>query len=44
VRRGRKGDTKLRRVSAPQPVAGEPPIKLSEAFLRGLLGGLPQNF
>jgi predicted ATPase len=44
VRRGRKGDTKLRRVSPPQPVAGEPPIKLSEAFLRGLLGGLPQNF
>lgn len=44
VRRGRKGDTKLRRVSAPQPVAGEPPINLSEAFLRGLLGGLPQSF
>ncbi len=44
VRRGRKGDTKLKRIMPPQPVAGEPPIKLSDAFLRGLLGGLPQNF
>jgi predicted ATPase len=44
VRRGRKGDTKLRRVLPPKPVAGEQPLKLSEAFLRGLLGGLPQNF
>lgn len=43
-RRGKDGDTKARRVSAIAPLAGEAPIKLSEAFLRGLLGGLPQNF
>ena len=42
--RNRKGETRCRRVEAPQPVAGETPVKLSEAFLRGLIGGLPQNF
>ena len=42
--RNRRGETRARRVSPPEPVAGEPPIKLSEAFLRGLIGGLPQNF
>jgi len=42
--RNRKGETRCRRVTAPQPVAGEAPVKLSEAFLRGLIGGLPQNF
>lgn len=44
IHRNSKGYTRARRVTAPQPVAGETPIKLSEAFLRGLLGGLPQNF
>jgi predicted ATPase len=42
--RNRRGETRCRRVTAPQPVAGEAPVKLSEAFLRGLIGGLPQNF
>jgi predicted ATPase len=42
--RNRKGATRCRRVEAPQSVAGEVPVKLSEAFLRGLIGGLPQNF
>lgn len=42
--RNRKGETRSRRVLVPQPVASETPIKLSDAFLRGLLGGLPQNF
>lgn len=44
VHRNRQGETRARRVTAPKPVAGETPIKLSDAFLRGLLGGLPQNF
>lgn len=44
VRRSRQGDTRLRRVGPPQPEPGQKPIKLSEAFLRGLLGGVPQNF
>jgi len=44
VHRNSKGHTKARRVTAPKPVGDEPPVKLSEAFLRGLLGGLPQNF
>lgn len=44
VYRNSKGHTKARRISPPKPIGDEPPIKLSEAFLRGLLGGLPQNF
>jgi len=44
VYRNSKGYTKARRVTAPEPISGEPPIRLSEAFLRGLIGGLPQNF
>jgi predicted ATPase len=44
VHRNSRGETKLRRVAAPKPLADEPPVKLSEAFSRGLLGGLPQNF
>ena len=42
--RNRKGETRCRPVTPPQPVSGEAPVKLSEAFLRGLIGGLPQNF
>ncbi len=44
VSRGRKGVTRVRRVDPPQPVEGEEPVRLSEAFLRGYLGGLPSNF
>lgn len=44
VSRNDDGATQVRRVSAPQPQPGERPIKLSEAFLRGLIGGLPKNF
>lgn len=44
VHRNSQGHTKARRITAPKPVGDEPPIKLSEAFLRGILGGLPQNF
>jgi len=44
VYRNSKGHTRTRPIAAPIPLAGEPPVKLSEAFSRGLLGGLPQNF
>jgi len=44
VYRNRDGHTTARRIKPPQPVGDELPIKLSEAFVRGLLGGIPQNF
>jgi energy-coupling factor transporter ATP-binding protein EcfA2 len=44
VFRDRDGYTSVRRISPPKPVGEELPVKLSEAFTRGLLGGLPQNF
>jgi len=44
MERGKDGATRVRRVNAPKPLEGEPPLKLSEAFLRGYLGGLPKNF
>lgn len=44
VGRDSKGHTKLRRVRAPEPQPGEAPVRLSEAFMRGLIGGLPDNF
>lgn len=42
--RNKEGRTRCRRVFAPKPLGDETPVKLSEAFMRGLLGGLPQNF
>jgi putative AbiEii toxin of type IV toxin-antitoxin system len=44
VSRNRDGHTSARRILPPQPVGDELPIRLSEAFTRGLLGGIPQNF
>lgn len=44
IDRSKDGYTKARRVQPPKPVDGEPPMKLSEAFLRGYIGGLPKNF
>jgi predicted ATPase len=44
VSRNQHGHTRARRVSPPQPVHGELPMKLSEAFLGGYIGGLPKNF
>lgn len=38
------GATRVRRVRAPEPIEGAPSLRLSEAFLRGFLGGLPDNF
>jgi predicted ATPase len=44
VGRDSEGHTTVRRVRAPEPQPGEVPARLSEAFMRGLIGGLPDNF
>jgi AAA15 family ATPase/GTPase len=44
VYRNKFGYTKVRRVEQPKAIAGQKPVKLSEAFLRGYIGGLPKNF
>jgi hypothetical protein len=44
VRRNKKGRTKISRIDAPKPLPGEKPMRLSELFMRGLLGGLPTHF
>jgi len=44
VYRNKKGHTVVNEISKPEPLEGQEPIKLSEAFLRGQLGGLPKNF
>jgi predicted ATPase len=44
VQRDSEGQTKVRRVRAPEPQPGEVPVRLSEAFMRGLIGGLPDHF
>ncbi len=38
------GPTRIRRVTPPQPIDGKEPLRLSYAFMEGLLGGLPKNF
>lgn len=44
VSRGPKGQTKLKRFVKPSAREGAEPIRLSEAFLRGSLGGVPTRF
>lgn len=44
VERSKAGQTRARRVEPPQQRGGGPPVALSEAFLRGYIGGLPKNF
>jgi len=44
IYRNKSGHTKARLVTKPEPLEGEEPIKLSEAFMRGYIGGLPKNF
>jgi hypothetical protein len=44
IDRNLDGYTKARRVHPPKPLDGDPPVRLSEAFLRGYIGGLPKNF
>jgi predicted ATPase len=44
ISRNLLGYTKARRILKPKPLEGQEPVKLSEAFLRGYIGGLPKNF
>lgn len=44
IYRNADGHTIARRVKAPKKLEGIETVRLSEAFIRGYLGGLPQNF
>jgi len=44
IYRNQLGHTKARRILKPELLEGQEPVKLSEAFLRGYIGGLPKNF
>lgn len=44
IYRNQLGHTKARRLFKPEPLAGQKAVNLSEAFLKGYLGGLPTNF
>jgi AAA15 family ATPase/GTPase len=44
VSRNKLGHTKARRILKPKPIQGQEPVRLSEAFLRGYIGGLPKSF
>jgi AAA15 family ATPase/GTPase len=44
VSRNKLGYTKARRILAPKPLDGQLPVKMSDAFLRGYIGGLSENF
>jgi AAA15 family ATPase/GTPase len=44
IYRSQLGHTKAIRILKPKPLEGQEPVSLSEAFLRGYIGGLPENF
>ena len=44
VSRNKLGHTKVKRVTKQASLPDQKPVRLSEAFLRGYLGGLPGNF
>lgn len=44
IYRNKIGHTLAKQIDKPKPLVDEEPIRLSEAFLRGYLGGLPKNF
>ncbi len=44
VYRNKLGHTTLKRIFKQKTIEGQEPVKLSEAFLRGYIGGLPKNF
>ncbi len=44
VERNKQGHTRVRRVEPPRPMPGQAAVSLSEAFMRGYIGGLPKNF
>ena len=44
VYRNVHGHTKTKRITKKETPEGSEPVRLSEQFLRGYLGGLPKNF
>ena len=44
IYRNRTGKTCIKEIEKPKLIEGQEPVKLSEAFLRGYIGGLPKNF
>jgi AAA15 family ATPase/GTPase len=44
VYRNQEGHTKVKNIKPLKKVEGVEPVRLSEAFIRGYLGGLPKNF
>lgn len=44
ISRNSAGHTKAQSFVKPKPIKGAEPVRLSEAFLRGYIGGLPKNF
>ena len=44
ISRGRNGSSKIKRIMKPAATPDQPPFRLSELFLRGVLGGLPKGF
>jgi len=44
VNRNAEGHTRIRRIESPKVSPNQQPVSLSEAFLAGYIGGLPQNF
>ena len=44
IQRNKLGQTNVKQLNKSKLSEGQEPVKLSEAFLRGYLGGLPQNF
>lgn len=44
ISRGRTGATKIKRIHKPDTSHEAHPYRLSELFLRGILGGLPKGF
>lgn len=44
VSRNKDGHTKTKRITPPLVPEGEIPVRLSEKFMRGYIGGLPKNF
>ncbi len=44
VFRNKLGHTKVKQIEKPKMAEGQEPVRLSEAFLRGYIGGLPKGF
>jgi predicted ATPase len=44
IYRNNDGHTKAKRIFKPEPLEGQEPVRLSEAFMRGYIGGLPKGF